>query len=104
MQIALRGNDEDMVGADHEALAGQLDQHRRVVGKDFVQQRRLSEMSDEDDSDAQVVGQAPLKPDIGVEPARRPAHANDRKIVRRRQRVFGAGHSKRKVHIPVPRL
>jgi hypothetical protein len=69
MQIALGWNDEDVVWADDQAFRDQLHGHLGVMRKDFVQKRRrLSQVIDDDDRDAQIARQMRQESDVGVEP------------------------------------
>ena len=78
MQIPLGWNDEHVVRLDIEAFGNQLDRHIGIVRQNFVQTGRYRPQVVHDDNRRPEIGrQIREQAFIGVEPARRPAHANN---------------------------
>jgi hypothetical protein len=90
MQIMLRRDDEHMVGSEDQSFRNQLDRHCGVARQNLVELGGDdSQVINDDDRHTHFGRQVLQQAGIGVEPTRRTAHANDRKVlgVRHRRQV-----------------
>ena len=87
MQIALRRNDEHVIGLDEQPVGDQLDRHLGVARKKLMEPGGDDpQVIDDDDGDTHVGRQMVQQPDIGVEAAGGAADANHREVLRRTRR------------------